>query len=674
MMNGRLLSLVCAAVVLGACSVRNENTSNYTCNREPLATAPFLELPLGAISPEGWLLEQLNRMRDGLTGHMDEVYPIVDGPDNAWLGGKGDAWERGPYWIDGLVPLAYILDDDALKQKAQKWIEWSLASQDEEGYFGPSEDNPDRPGIQGGNARDWWPKMVMLKVLKQYYSATGDGRVIPFMTKYFRYQWEHLEQTPLGHWTFWAEQRGGDNLQLVYWLYNTTGEKFLLELADLLHRQTYDWTGAFLEGESIRSYMGHHCVNLAMGFKEPIVYWQQAKESKYLDACKKAASDIRSSVGLPTGLWGGDEMLHSGDPTAGSELCTAVEMMFSLEDMGRITGDVFWMDYLERVAYNALPAQINDDFTAKQYYQQTNQIALTRSWREFTTPHKGTDTVLGTLNGYPCCISNMHQAWPKFIQNLWYATPDGGAAALVYGPSRVSMLVSDGLQVDIREQTHYPFDGKVVFSFSIPDGRKAAFPFRMRIPAWCQGASASVNGQQEPGRFEAGSIVCVSREWQSGDSLVLDIPMDISLSRWHDGALCFERGPLVYALKMDENWSLRQFEGEDREEFGDSYWEVTSGSPWNYAIKNWAYSGTDYHDKCEVIVSDVFPEWPWNHDDAPVVIRTEAVRLPQWKEYNGDCGPVMYNIQGSQKHGRPEPVELIPYGCTKLRITEFPIR
>jgi len=81
----------------------------YTENRAPLRANPFIELPLGAIRPEGWLREMLLRQKTGATGHLDELYPAVMGPRNGWLGGDGDQWERGPYWIDGLLPLAWIL-------------------------------------------------------------------------------------------------------------------------------------------------------------------------------------------------------------------------------------------------------------------------------------------------------------------------------------------------------------------------------------------------------------------------------------------------------------------------------------------------------------------------------------------------------------------------------------
>lgn len=231
-------------------------------NRAPLTKSPYAELPLGAIRPAGWLQEQLQRQASGLTGHLDEVYPQVMGPSNAWLGGDGDAWERGPYWIDGLLPLAYILQDKALIDKANHWVEAILASQQENGYLGPATDHPFVYGLQRGQTHDWWPKMVALKILKQYYMATDDERVLSCLQRYFAYQAAQLEQTPLDHWTDWGRWRGADNLEVVYWLYNITGDAALLQLGEQLHSQTIDWTALFLDGGVFSRQGSVHCVNL----------------------------------------------------------------------------------------------------------------------------------------------------------------------------------------------------------------------------------------------------------------------------------------------------------------------------------------------------------------------------------------------------------------------------
>ncbi|MBQ4055471.1 MAG: glycoside hydrolase family 127 protein [Bacteroidaceae bacterium] len=671
-----LLTMAATAFsALATASTSDGVSGNYSNNRQPLLQKTYIELPIGAIKAEGWMQEQLIRMKNGMTGNLDKIYEKVMGPRNGWLGGDGDVWERGPYWIDGLLPLAYLLDDDGLKEKVKPWIEWTLASQKPNGYFGPDTDRPYERGLQRSNAHDWWPKMVMLKIMQQHYSATGDQRVINFMTQYFKYQLAELPKTPLGNWTFWGAQRGGDNLMMVYWLYNITGEPFLLELGELIHKQTFNWTDVFLNQDHLSRQLSMHCVNLAQGFKEPVVYYQQNKEQKQIDAVKKAVIDIRRSIGLPTGLWGGDELLRFGEPTTGSELCTAIEMMFSLEEMLEITGDVQWADYLERVAYNALPTQITDDFSARQYYQQTNQVAATREWREFTTPHDDTDVIFGELNGYPCCTSNMHQGWPKLVQNLWYATADNGIAALVYGPSNVKAKVANGITVQIKEETNYPFDEAINFKFSFADKKtkKAFFPFHLRIPEWCKAAIIRINGEVVNADNYSGEITKISREWQQGDVLTLELPMEITSSEWYSRAAVIERGPLVYALKMNEQWEKKTF-GPEEQDYGQWYYEVTSDSQWNYGLMEDDLKPQNIKQKFTIEKKNTVAAYPWNVENAPIVIKTKGYPVKGWKIDRGSTGKVPYYTQQGGDFGEAQDIELIPYGCTTLRITEFPIR
>ena len=320
----RLLNLLLASVMLlGATSIeakKRETTPQPIFNRAPLQEVPYAQLALGEIKPEGWLKDQMQTMLDGMTGNLDQIYEFVVGDNNAWLGGEGDAWERGPYWIDGALPMAYIMENEELKAKALKWVEAILGSQKENGYFGPDTDRPYIAGMQRNNAADWWPRMVALKILQQYYMATADQRVIDFMTRYFKYQLEMLPSTPLGKWTFWATERAGDNLLIVHWLYNITGEESLLKLGEILHSQSADWTARFTTDDHLFRQNSLHCVNLGQGFKEPVIYYQQSGDEKYLNAPLEALRRIRQTIGFPTGLWAGDELLHFGNPTRGSEL------------------------------------------------------------------------------------------------------------------------------------------------------------------------------------------------------------------------------------------------------------------------------------------------------------------------------------------------------------------
>lgn len=673
------------------------NRAHYLQNRFPLLTKPYLELPLGSIKARGWLLNQLERMRDGLTGHLDEIYPEVMGPRNGWLGGDGDGWERGPYWIDGLLPLAYILDDEGLKSKVQPWIEWTLRHQGPDGYLGPRPfDTPPDPeeGIQKTMRRDWWPKMVMLKVLQQYYMATKDERVPNALLKYFRYQLQELPKTPLDHWTFWANRRAADNLQVIHWLYNLTGEEFLLQLGELVKEQSFPWTDVFLNEENdhplsspwhyftmkrypfdrdeinrltVSKQGGIHCVNLAQGLKHPVIWYQQEPEQKYLLAVKKALRDIRKYHGQPQGMFGGDEGLHGNNPVQGVEFCSVAEMMFSLESMLPVTGDMEFADLLERIAYNALPTQASDDFMTRQYFQAANQVELTDALQTSyqTVGHEGTDFVFGVLTGYPCCTSNMHQAWPKYVQNLWYGTSDNGVAAFQYAPSEVTIAVGEGSTdtVRIAEETGFPFRERVTFTLTLE--KETLFPFHLRIPEWTKGATIRINGQRWEGAVE-NRIAKIHRVWADGDEVTLHMPMEVSVSRWYEFSATLERGPLAYALKIRDEKRKK-----DRGDRFRAFEEVFPKDEWNYALH--AEDLANLRDAVRITEREWRGDYPWNLENAPVELKIRGVHLPEWTLHHS--APIFPAWWGGRR-GQPftaREITLVPYGCTTLRITEFPV-
>jgi hypothetical protein len=373
-------------------------------------------------------------------------------------------------------------------------------------------------------------------------------------------------------------------------------------------------------------------------------------------------------------MYGGDEPMHGNDPTQGIELCSVVELMYSLEKMIAISGKPDFMDQLEKIAYNALPTQVTDDFTSRQYFQQANQVMLTRHRHNFYEEdhHGHTDLCYGLLTGYPCCTCNLHQGWPKLVTHLWYATDGGGLAAVIYGPCNITARVAGGEVVSIQEETSYPFEEKIRLHISAET--PVAFPLHLRIPGWCHEPGLQINGEIVTHKVEEGMMV-LDRTWQEGDLVELHLPMKVSLNRWVENAVSVERGPLVYALKIREEWSA--VESDDI--WGD-YKEVRPLDPWNIGLLEAAIldpeSGFEFVSNREEgdAVSQEEQIYPWSLEHAPVALRTKGKIIPDWILHRQMAGPLPHSLP--LKHlldDPPREITLIPYGCTTLRITEFPV-
>lgn len=642
----------------------------------------YQEMPLGAIQPEGWLKHQLQIMRDGTTGHLDEVYAKIE-KSNGWLGGTGDAWEETPYWLDGAVPLAWLLNDVNLQKKVKKYIDWTIEYQRPSGYFGgitkyeSEKDTTVTVKNMKDAGDDWWPKMVMLKAMKQYYQATGDQRVIDFMKKYFQFQLVALKNAPLGQWTEWATSRGADNVMMAQWLYQITKDESLLDLAALIESQSFNWSEWFGNRDWViwaatyqngDRWMHRHGVNVGMAIKSPAINYQRTGDEKYLKALKTGFNDLMTLHGLPMGIFSADEDLHGNDPTQGTELCAIVESMYSLEEIASITGDAYYLDALERMTFNALPSQTTDDYNNKQYFQIANQVQISRGVFNFSLPfEREMNNVLGMRSGYTCCLANMHQGWTKFAQHLWYRNGKNGVAALAFSPNTLKTTVgSANTEIEIAENTSYPFDDRIQFDLKMKT--PVEFPFEIRIPAWCKEPSVKVNGKKIP--VENGAqIIAINRKWSNLDQVVVHFPMEVTTSNWGRNSVAVERGPLVYALKIKERWE----KGHEATE-GD-YFSVFPESEWNFGLTQDAVKNPNE----KIRVTEIKPagnDFVWNLKNSPIEITVPGKQIPGWKAVEGVAFQPVTSREGVYKGKVSDKINqltLVPIGCTKVRIVAFPV-
>jgi hypothetical protein len=665
--------------------------------------AEFSELPIRSIQPQGWLKAYLEKQRDGITGHLDKTggFPFnTDGwaaPEISDIGHDPYAYEQTWYWIDGMIRCAHLLQDDNLIEKATRHTNHVLDHPDKDGYLGPL--------ILKTKTR--WPHVVFFRALFGQWSATGDQR-IPRAIK------RHFLSSPYPY----TSGREACSMEAILWAYERDKDPALLNLAHEVYGKFE--TSLKVNGVSPAAYCdgkpsdAHGVSYNEMAKLGALLYMETGREDD-LNVSVQAYRKLDAFHMLVDGVNVSSEELREITPLASHETCDIADYTWTVGYLLMATGDADYADKIERACFNAAPGAVSEDFTSLQYFSCPNQVIAAHNTNHNVYFCGDRTMSFATAHIAACCPGNVNRIMPNFASRLWMKDNHDGLVAAFYAPSQVKHRVGKQQQeVVIAEKTRYPFSDRVVFTMSM--AQKCEFPFSVRIPGWCNNASVLVNNQPIDNKLVAGSYVKINREFHDGDEVVVTLPQETKTSDWPLDGIALERGPLVYSLKIDEEWESAAKSITSAVDVLGVYnlnsrypgllgQNVYPKSPWNYALDvNSANAGS----ATRVIQNEWREDAPWSAKAPPIQLLIPARRILGWdlerpseiileggvddpglapKDYDtkyddprwlrkGDFAFTPQLPSNSDSAIRlseeVEVVTLVPYGCAKLRLTIFP--
>ena len=615
----------------------------------------FREGLIADITPKGWLLEFLQRQKTGLTGHPEALsYPYNtclwagEIPRNGNYGQDWWRYEQTAYYTDGLLRLGYLLDDEELITKGEQGIKYTMAHPQSSGRLGSSV------------ISSLWPQVVFWRAMKAYADVHGSPATLKTA---LRRNYNSMTNSDLtkGH-------RHILNLEGLLWLYGETGTKSLLTKAENAYK-----TGGFdfdASAAGSPEFTHLHGVTYCEMLKLPLLLYAYTGNEEYLRIALNAERKLERDHLLPDGVPSSAEYTLGHDIDIAHETCDIADYTWSLGYFLAVTGETEWADRIERAIFNAAPGAVTKNFDALQYFSSVNQVICTGTSDNNSFKRGLTWMAYRPTHETECCAGNVHRMMPNFASRLWMRRADEAIVAAMYAPSEVDFKVGD-TPCHITEDTYYPFSGDITFRFSMPEGKR--FPFVFRIPGWCKSHSLTVNGEEAlpQGESKEGTFVTLERDWKDGDVVKLALTMTPKVAQAADGQGKYvECGPLLmaYPVPATVTEDTNTYSNMNGKVPGDGYkcWSMTPKEPFGFAIN------TDAETLPLVVDQEKLTRaYPFDPDGTPWRIEL-PVRPFSWTLEAGRYNPVLPASEYITPTGEQRSISLVPYGATTLRVSVFP--
>jgi len=681
----RIVYFAMLSIVLASCTTGNPLDSRdavYTKKRDFILSDTsfkvkpvFIPLPAGAVYPQGWIKDCAVAAADGITGHLDEWSATFG---MAWKGvgfeargadpetGMGWPLEQASYWLDGAVRLAYILGDSALIHKVtgrlDKVVDGVLDGGKSFIYW------QDVDFKSSERTFESWAHSQMGRALVAYYEASGNPRVLSALTKVY----SNFDVVPVPFRTR-GPVSGCTNVDPMLATYELSGDKRILNavLAVSESAETKETVQRWNNGE----YQAGHGVITYENLRIPAMMFPCTNRPELLSASIRYLDWMDRNNLLPFGVVSAEEQLAGIGSTRNTETCNVAASAWTYQQLYEITGDGSLGDRIEKIFFNAAPAPVSRDYQTMAYYQSPNRIENVLPSE--TPGHPGADSSSYVFRptGHPvlCCVGNLTRVVPVYIMHLWMGTKDKGLAATLYGPCVVNAVVGNDVPVKITGKTDYPFSETI--QMTIEPSKTCVFPLYLRIPAWCKQPEIKVNGETVAIDHAVSGFVKIEREWKKGDSVNLKFPMSVEVATGKETPFphppddsyfltgsssgrplaketvvnspyrTVSYGPLLFALPVKDITPNQQAPGEK----------------WKYALVS-EDAGT-----ITVSRSEMPQKWSWQIDESPLRLTVKA------KAFDWKPSAILPLPKEEVTGGEDADITLVPYGCTKFRISMFPI-
>ncbi len=594
------------------------------------------------IKPEGWVKRQLLLQANGLAGNLDKVWRDVR--DSNWIGGDAEGWERVPYWLDGFIPLAALLEDEDMLNRAKKYIDAILLQQQPDGWICPCPE-------ENRATYDTWAVILLTKVLTVYYECTLDERVPKAIYDALKNYYELLKTGKIKMFR-WNEARWFECFIPIKFTLDRFNEPWLFELSKILKANGTDYPA--LKEKWVRPInrwgLHTHIVNIAMMLKYEAVSADILNED-YKDIATELYDFLYKYNGTVFGGFTGDECLSGLSAIQGTELCAIVEQMYSYEHLFKHTGDNKWAELLELMAFNALPATISDDCWSHQYVQMANQISCERfpETKDTGKPIFRTNGfeahVFGLEPHFGCCTANHGQGWPKFTISAFMHNDDS-----VINVLPIPVTLNDK-KCNIKIETDYPFEN--TFKYKIQ--AKEDFKFIIRVNSFSK--NLTLNNKKMP-------IKDIELSLKKGEEVTLNVKFDTKpefVKRPHN-LNAVKCGSIIYAFPVTYKENMLEYVRDNVErKFPYCDYELIPQSDWNYGFTS----------KKAEFIKNKTDEIPFSSKNPPSAIKVKMQKIAWGFEDGYDT--VCAKIPNSTKPiCKKEEVTLYPYASAKLRVTEIP--